>query len=108
MMRIFILIEIIFLQVFFLPDILWAAGAATRKEQIQSQAIEAAKQMREQQILQQKEAAQQQMIQVQRQAHQEAEQQIQQISEVLGAFNHGNDVLYSTQILKKTGFRSRR
>ena len=36
-----------------------------------------------------------------------AEQQIQQISEVLGAFNHGNEVLYSTQILKKTGFRSR-
>lgn len=33
-------------------------------------------------------------------------QQIQQISELLGDHNLGSDVLYSTKILKKTGFRS--
>ncbi len=33
-------------------------------------------------------------------------QQIQQISVLLGDFNLGNDVLFSTKILKKTGFRS--
>ncbi len=32
--------------------------------------------------------------------------QIQQIAQVLGEHNQGNEVLYSTQILKKTGFRS--
>ena len=32
--------------------------------------------------------------------------QIQQIAKVLGEHNQGNEVLYSTQILKKTGFRS--
>ncbi len=32
--------------------------------------------------------------------------QIQQIAEILGDFNQGSDVLYSTKILKKTGFRS--
>ncbi|MFI3185288.1 MAG: AsnC family transcriptional regulator [Methylococcaceae bacterium] len=37
---------------------------------------------------------------------QEAEQQIQQISELLGGYNLGCDVLYSTKILKKTGFRT--
>ena len=33
--------------------------------------------------------------------------QIQQIADLLGEFNQGCDVLYSTKILKKTGFRSR-
>lgn len=33
--------------------------------------------------------------------------QIAQIVEILGADNRGSDVLYSTRILKKTGFRSR-
>jgi DNA-binding Lrp family transcriptional regulator len=33
-------------------------------------------------------------------------QQIEQISVLLGDFNLGNDVLFSTKILKKTGFRS--
>jgi DNA-binding Lrp family transcriptional regulator len=32
--------------------------------------------------------------------------QIAQISELLGEFNLGGEVLYSTRILKKTGFRS--
>jgi hypothetical protein len=32
--------------------------------------------------------------------------QIAQIAQVLGGNNLGNDVLYSTRILKKTGFRS--
>jgi DNA-binding Lrp family transcriptional regulator len=36
----------------------------------------------------------------------EVNEQIKQIAEVLGESNRGNDVLYSTQILKKTGFRS--
>jgi DNA-binding Lrp family transcriptional regulator len=36
----------------------------------------------------------------------EVNQQIAQISASLGDFNLGNDVLYSTKILKKTGFRS--
>ena len=33
--------------------------------------------------------------------------QIEKIAVLLGDFNLGNDVLYSTKILKKTGFRSR-
>jgi DNA-binding Lrp family transcriptional regulator len=33
-------------------------------------------------------------------------QQIEQIAVLLGDFNLGNDVLFSTKILKKTGFRS--
>lgn len=35
----------------------------------------------------------------------EAERQIQQIAELLGSHNLGHEVLYSTRILKKTGFR---
>jgi len=38
---------------------------------------------------------------------QEVDQQIQQIADLLGADNRGCDVLYSTKILKKTGFRRR-
>ncbi len=34
------------------------------------------------------------------------DQQIKVISELLGAYNQGHEVLYSTEILKKTGFRS--
>ncbi len=37
----------------------------------------------------------------------EADRQIRQIADVLGNQCHGNEVLYSTKILKKTGFRSR-
>ena len=37
----------------------------------------------------------------------EVDGQIQQITELLGEFNLGCEVLYSTKILKKTGFRSR-
>ena len=37
----------------------------------------------------------------------DVDMQIQQIAYLLGDFNHGCDVLYSTKILKKTGFRSR-
>ncbi len=37
----------------------------------------------------------------------DVDQQIQQIAHVLGDANLGCDVLYSTKILKKTGFRSR-
>jgi DNA-binding Lrp family transcriptional regulator len=37
----------------------------------------------------------------------DVDQQIQQIADLLGASNQGCDVLYSTKILKKTGFRSR-
>jgi DNA-binding Lrp family transcriptional regulator len=37
----------------------------------------------------------------------DVDQQIQQIADLLGEFNLGCDVLYSTKILKKTGFRSR-
>jgi len=37
----------------------------------------------------------------------DVDQQIQQIANLLGDSNHGCDVLYSTKILKKTGFRSR-
>ncbi len=37
----------------------------------------------------------------------DVDQQIQQITHVLGDANLGCDVLYSTKILKKTGFRSR-
>ncbi|MEQ1528146.1 MAG: Lrp/AsnC family transcriptional regulator [Methylococcales bacterium] len=36
----------------------------------------------------------------------EADRQIGQISELLGDFNQGSAVLFSTKILKKTGFRS--
>lgn len=36
----------------------------------------------------------------------EVKQQIEQIAVLLGEFNLGCDVLYSTKILKKTGFRS--
>lgn len=36
----------------------------------------------------------------------EIEQQLQLIAELLGEFNQGYEVLYSTKILKKTGFRS--
>ncbi len=39
-------------------------------------------------------------------SQQETDQQIQQISVLLGDFNQGCDVLYSTKILKKTGFRT--
>ena len=37
----------------------------------------------------------------------DVDKQIQQIVDLLGAANLGCDVLYSTKILKKTGFRSR-
>ena len=37
----------------------------------------------------------------------DVDKQIQQIADLLGDFNLGCDVLYSTEILKKTGFRSR-
>lgn len=37
---------------------------------------------------------------------QTADAQIQQIADLLGAHNLGSEVLYSTKILKKTGFRS--
>ena len=37
----------------------------------------------------------------------DVDQQIQQIANLLGNSNLGCDVLYSTKILKKTGFRSR-
>ncbi|MGZ8227979.1 MAG: siroheme decarboxylase subunit beta [Methylococcaceae bacterium] len=36
----------------------------------------------------------------------EVDEQIRQIAELLGDSNRGCDVLYSTKILKKTGFRS--
>lgn len=36
----------------------------------------------------------------------EVKQQIEQIAALLGEFNLGSDVLFSTKILKKTGFRS--
>lgn len=35
----------------------------------------------------------------------EAEAQIKQIAEILGEYDLGHDVLFSTRILKKTGFR---
>ena len=37
----------------------------------------------------------------------DVDKQIQQIADLLGYANLGSDVLYSTKILKKTGFRSR-
>jgi DNA-binding Lrp family transcriptional regulator len=37
----------------------------------------------------------------------DVDRQIGQIAEILGADNLGSEVLYSTRILKKTGFRSR-
>lgn len=39
-------------------------------------------------------------------SQQEVDNQIQQINDLLGSNNLGCDVLYSTKILKKTGFRS--
>lgn len=39
-------------------------------------------------------------------SQQEVDSQIQQIKDLLGSQNLGCDVLYSTKILKKTGFRS--
>ncbi|TRX02681.1 AsnC family transcriptional regulator [Candidatus Methylobacter oryzae] len=39
-------------------------------------------------------------------SQQEVDSQIQQIKDLLGDKNLGSDVLYSTRILKKTGFRS--
>ncbi len=38
---------------------------------------------------------------------QDVDLQIRQIAELLGDHNQGSDVLYSTKILKKTGFRRR-
>ena len=38
---------------------------------------------------------------------QDVDQQIQQIAGLLGSYNQACDVLYSTKILKKTGFRRR-
>jgi DNA-binding Lrp family transcriptional regulator len=38
----------------------------------------------------------------------EVDKQINQIADLLGGFVHGRDVLYSSRILKKTGFRSNR
>jgi DNA-binding Lrp family transcriptional regulator len=37
----------------------------------------------------------------------DVDRQIKQIADLLGDHNRGCDVLYSTKILKKTGFRSR-
>ena len=37
----------------------------------------------------------------------DVDKQIQQITDLLGDYNQGCEVLYSTKILKKTGFRSR-
>ncbi len=37
----------------------------------------------------------------------DVDQQIRQIADLLGSYNRSSDVLYSTKILKKTGFRSR-
>ena len=36
----------------------------------------------------------------------EVDRQIKRIADLLGDYNRGSDVLYSTKILKKTGFRS--
>ncbi|MGZ8161347.1 MAG: siroheme decarboxylase subunit beta [Methylobacter sp.] len=38
-------------------------------------------------------------------SREDVDDQIRQIADLLGGFNHGCDVLYSTRILKKTGFR---
>jgi DNA-binding Lrp family transcriptional regulator len=40
-------------------------------------------------------------------SQEDVDKQIQQVADLLGGFNQGCDVLYSTKILKKTGFRSR-
>jgi DNA-binding Lrp family transcriptional regulator len=40
-------------------------------------------------------------------SREDVDDQIRQIAELLGDFNQGCDVLYSTRILKKTGFRRR-
>ncbi|MGR9086188.1 MAG: siroheme decarboxylase subunit beta [Gammaproteobacteria bacterium] len=40
-------------------------------------------------------------------SREDVDQQIERIAEILGADNLGSDVLYSTKILKKTGFRSK-
>lgn len=39
-------------------------------------------------------------------SREDVDDQIRQITDVLGDYNQGCDVLYSTKILKKTGFRS--
>ncbi|MGZ4969747.1 MAG: siroheme decarboxylase subunit beta [Methylobacter sp.] len=39
-------------------------------------------------------------------SQQAVDQQIRQIADLLGDYNRGHDVLYSTRILKKTGFRT--
>lgn len=39
-------------------------------------------------------------------SQEDVDKQIRQIAALLGDFNRGSDVLYSTKILKKTGFRS--
>ncbi|MGZ4994390.1 MAG: siroheme decarboxylase subunit beta [Methylobacter sp.] len=39
-------------------------------------------------------------------SQQVVDQQIRQIADLLGDYNRGHDVLYSTRILKKTGFRT--
>jgi len=41
-------------------------------------------------------------------SQQDVDKQIQQIAELLGDYNQACDVLYSTRILKKTGFRRTR
>ena len=38
-------------------------------------------------------------------SQEDVDKQIQQIADLLGDYNLGCDVLYSTKILKKTGFR---
>jgi DNA-binding Lrp family transcriptional regulator len=40
-------------------------------------------------------------------SQEDVDRQIGQIADILGENNLGSDVLYSTRILKKTGFRSR-
>jgi DNA-binding Lrp family transcriptional regulator len=40
-------------------------------------------------------------------SQEDVDKQMEQITDLLGDFNQGCDVLYSTEILKKTGFRSR-
>jgi DNA-binding Lrp family transcriptional regulator len=38
----------------------------------------------------------------------DADRQIEIIADILGEANHGSDILFSSRILKKTGFQSRR
>lgn len=40
-------------------------------------------------------------------SQEDVNKQIRRIADILGDYNQGSDVLYSTRILKKTGFRSR-